>query len=392
MSHWLRSRGSASGHSPESEGPNHNVTVTPKFALLTYLSTILVAFTVGRAARTILLDGISNALLYTDPSDSSMWDRPDYHELLEDRQIRAAELLLQERAARQAAAEGRVLPEPRLADGKESPKTVYSAKKFDLEDRTASSSDVHIVKDVKLPQEGQPEKGEGWTDVCKESGGSCSRGRLAESPDIRAAPLKDAGEENVGEEGEEQEHLPAGQHLLVDIKNVDGNFLNSETRLAKAMVDVVAESELTLLSYHCHSLKPLGVSCVGVLLESHVSFHTWPEEGVITLDIYTCGSKPLVPTMPLILEKFAVPMEPIVEDEIIEEPIVLWSHKLRGFREGGDPTKPKNPLASDLGQYMLDVIEFDMKKEVSRHCPCRTLNSSCDTRIPALADLLSHVI
>ena len=31
---------------------------------------------------------------------------------------------------------------------------------------------------------------------------------------------------------------------------------------------------LTLLSYHCHSLLPAGVSCVGVLLESHISFHT----------------------------------------------------------------------------------------------------------------------
>jgi hypothetical protein len=34
-------------------------------------------------------------------------------------------------------------------------------------------------------------------------------------------------------------HLPAGQHLLVDMKNVDGSFLNSEERLSKAIVDTV---------------------------------------------------------------------------------------------------------------------------------------------------------
>lgn len=41
---------------------------------------------------------------------------------------------------------------------------------------------------------------------------------------------------------DEQPHLPAGQHLLVDIKNVNHDFLTSEQRLAQAMVDVVWES------------------------------------------------------------------------------------------------------------------------------------------------------
>ena len=70
-------------------------------------------------------------------------------------------------------------------------------------------------------------------------------------------------------------HLPSGQHLLIDIKNVNSNFLNSEQQLAEAMVQLVNESKLTLLSYHCHSLVPMGVSCVGVLLESHVSIYIY---------------------------------------------------------------------------------------------------------------------
>lgn len=73
---------------------------------------------------------------------------------------------------------------------------------------------------------------------------------------------------------EQQEHLPAGQHLLVDLMNVEAEFLNSEQRLADAMVQCIKTAGLTLLSYHCHSLLPAGVSCVGVLLESHISFHT----------------------------------------------------------------------------------------------------------------------
>ena len=103
-----------------------------------------------------------------------------------------------------------------------------------------------------------------------------------------------------------EQHLPAGQHLLVDIEGVDGDFLNSETRLSDAMVKTVQQAGLTMLSYHCHSLMPNGVSCVGVLLESHISFHTWPDHGVITLDLFTCGSKPLLPVISVIEELFGV--------------------------------------------------------------------------------------
>ena len=352
---------------------NYSVTVSLRFLVLTTLSAVLLSVTIGRAARLFFLDGVISTF-DLDDDDSSMFDSvTGYHRALEDRQVRAAELLLEGRRHRLLSGSsssntdhGRVLPEPNLADGKEAPRTIYSSKKFDTDpDNTqiSSSSDVHMVK-----------KHDGWIDTntateadagsqCADEGGSCSRGR----PDVRDT-TKAAGDAEAGdadsEEEDEEEHLPAGQHLLIDIKNVDASFLNSESRLARAMVDVVAESELTLLSYHCHTLHPLGVSCVGVLLESHVSFHTWPTEGVITLDLFTCGSKPLVPTLPLIEGRFAVPIEPEYAGEVVEPPVVLWSHKLRGFRGPVGPHGEKDPLASDLGVFMLGQIELDLKREV----------------------------
>ena len=157
------------------------------------------------------------------------------------------------------------------------------------------------------------------------------------------------------EDGHEDEHLPAGQHLLIDIKNVDGDFLNSDIRLAQAMVDVVNLSKLTLLSYHCHNLIPQGVSCVGVLLESHISFHTWPEAGVITLDLFTCGSGKLVPILPIVESLFAVP-----QLGSLIKPIVKWVHKLRGFR----PDDYDDVLIKDLGHMLEETM--DIKKEVCR--------------------------
>jgi S-adenosylmethionine decarboxylase proenzyme len=157
--------------------------------------------------------------------------------------------------------------------------------------------------------------------------------------------------------GAEEEHLPAGQHLLVDLQGVDADFLNSEERLSKAMVDVVKESGLTLLSYHCHALTPTGVSCVGVLLESHISLHTWPEDGVITLDLFTCGSKPLLPAVPLMENLFGVPAK---GGKVRSR----WSHELRGFRS--EEAKKKNYLdgSSDLSLWVLSPLEMYSKEQI----------------------------
>ena len=62
---------------------------------------------------------------------------------------------------------------------------------------------------------------------------------------VRDAYLVNASERWAKSEQNEKRpelHRPAGQHLLVDIKGVEGAFLNSEERLSKAMVDTVEEA------------------------------------------------------------------------------------------------------------------------------------------------------
>jgi spermidine synthase len=162
---------------------------------------------------------------------------------------------------------------------------------------------------------------------------------------------------------DEELHEPAGQHLLVDIKGIEADFLDSEERLAKAMVDTVSEASLTMLSYHCHKLIPKGVSCVGVLLESHISFHTWPDEGVITLDLFTCGNNPLIPVVKTIQELFGIPRE----GDKIE---MQWSHELRGFRNKNKVADGKNDNYaildhnSDLSQMVWSPIDCPLKEQI----------------------------
>jgi len=156
---------------------------------------------------------------------------------------------------------------------------------------------------------------------------------------------------------------PSGQHLLIDIKNLEAAFLNSESRLADAMQASVKAAGLTMLSYHCHSLHPAGVSCVGVLLESHISFHTWPDEGVITLDLFTTSEKPLLPALPQIEELFGIAR---VNEETgeKEEVVTLWSHELRGFRTEDKRKAHYLDGESDLANWVTSPLEVVYKKQI----------------------------
>jgi len=150
---------------------------------------------------------------------------------------------------------------------------------------------------------------------------------------------------------------PSGQHLLVDIANVDASFLNSTELLTRAMVKLAKESSLALLSYHCHRLKPAGVSCAGILLKSHVTFHTWPLQEAITLDLFTSKTESIIPLLSSIEKLFGVPKTLFFEKEAQEKKVtVKWLYKKRGFRVGKDRF---NEEEVDLFEYLLGNQRFE---------------------------------
>jgi len=38
-----------------------------------------------------------------------------------------------------------------------------------------------------------------------------------------------------------------------------------------------------------YKFEPQGFTLVALLAESHISFHTFPEKGIISFDFFTCG-------------------------------------------------------------------------------------------------------
>lgn len=80
----------------------------------------------------------------------------------------------------------------------------------------------------------------------------------------------------------------AGRHLILDFwgaKALD-NPVYMETILRRC----VQQAGATLLHIHLHRFSPSGgLSGVAVLAESHISVHTWPENGFAAFDIFMCG-------------------------------------------------------------------------------------------------------
>jgi S-adenosylmethionine decarboxylase proenzyme len=51
----------------------------------------------------------------------------------------------------------------------------------------------------------------------------------------------------------------------------------------------VAKNNLTMVAKAQHSFSDGGYTCIIALAESHISVHTWPLEGYITLDVFVCN-------------------------------------------------------------------------------------------------------
>jgi S-adenosylmethionine decarboxylase len=80
-----------------------------------------------------------------------------------------------------------------------------------------------------------------------------------------------------------------GKHLLLEVYDVNFNLLNDVISLQEAMEIGIKRANMTILNIFSYCFLPQGCTIVIALSESHVSCHTWPEQGCIAIDVYTCG-------------------------------------------------------------------------------------------------------
>ena len=79
------------------------------------------------------------------------------------------------------------------------------------------------------------------------------------------------------------------RHILFTLKDCDKNLLDDESFVRDVIYQASVKCKSTLLALNSHKFDPQGVTCVAMLAESHISIHTWPENGMAVCDVFTCG-------------------------------------------------------------------------------------------------------
>jgi len=80
--------------------------------------------------------------------------------------------------------------------------------------------------------------------------------------------------------------------VLLELNDCNRERLSDIDFLRDALLSAAREAGATIISDSFHTFPPYGgVSGVVIVLESHLSVHTWPEHGYAAVDIFTCGSR-----------------------------------------------------------------------------------------------------
>ncbi len=84
--------------------------------------------------------------------------------------------------------------------------------------------------------------------------------------------------------------LFAGQHVLAELEGVAPELLDDEQFLRDTLESALDRSDATVCQVIAEKFDPQGVTVLALLSESHASLHTYPEDGSIFIDVFTCGN------------------------------------------------------------------------------------------------------
>ena len=149
-----------------------------------------------------------------------------------------------------------------------------------------------------------------------------------------------------------------GEHLTLDIigtkKEYDPSFFeNLIHKISKA-------AKVTVLEISKYQFKPQGFTILALLAESHMSFHTFPEKGIISFDFFTCGK--INPSIALEIIKKEIKHTRIVKKEFNRDTVSLYrdNYSSPGLQKSYVVNNVIEDFTSKVGQHIeiLDLEQF----------------------------------
>ncbi|RPG05465.1 MAG: adenosylmethionine decarboxylase [Pelagibacteraceae bacterium TMED267] len=140
-----------------------------------------------------------------------------------------------------------------------------------------------------------------------------------------------------------------GEHITLDIIGTAKDYDSSI--FEKVINEIAKAAKVTILKISKYKFEPQGFTILALLAESHISFHTFPEKGIISFDFFTCGK-----------------VNPSVAIDIIKK---NFDHKRIVKKEFNRDTKSLYPdIYSSPGlqkSYVVNDVLEDFKSKVGQH-------------------------
>ncbi len=139
--------------------------------------------------------------------------------------------------------------------------------------------------------------------------------------------------------------IKVGEHITIDFLGVKKDY--SPEFYEKVIYKIAKAAKVEILNVASHKFEPQGFTLVALLSESHFSFHTFPERGVISFDFFTCGK---------VNPKVALK---ILRKEIDHRRVV--TNAFKSIKEIEDSKYDKIFVDLNDDQYCIDLAKKNMK-------------------------------
>ncbi|MGE0268796.1 MAG: adenosylmethionine decarboxylase [Candidatus Omnitrophota bacterium] len=106
-----------------------------------------------------------------------------------------------------------------------------------------------------------------------------------------------------------------GRHYLVELIDCDPLKIKYVEQVREVFLRAAHASEATIVEHFFKQYDPHGVTGIILISESHFSIHTWPEDGFVAMDIFTCGQMNPEKAIDVVREGFKATM---LKKKIIE--------------------------------------------------------------------------
>lgn len=79
--------------------------------------------------------------------------------------------------------------------------------------------------------------------------------------------------------------------VVATLEGCEFDALNDAALMHRVLSNAVVAGNFTELHRYVHVFEPQGLTGAVILSESHIAIHTWPENGVLFVDIASCSGE-----------------------------------------------------------------------------------------------------